>query len=100
MNFKLNQKVIIKTENEFYDYVDFLKKELGVKETSLTLNYGENEGFEIDENGVYIRFVYVKIEDVTDENICKVLDMLKCLKKFANVYIETCDMGVSDIFNA
>ena len=100
MNFKLNQKVTIKTENEFYDYVDFLKKELDVKETSLTLNHGESEGFEIDENGIYIRFAYVKIEDVTDENICKVLDMLKYLKEFANVYMETCDMDVSDIFNA
>ena len=93
MKFELNEYIDLKTTDDFYDYVEFLIEELEAEIETYYINNGKD--VEINNDGVIIvNYLWIKPQNITIDNISKIINVAKHLEEHANVEITIADINI------
>ena len=92
MEFKIYEHVEIKDVESFYDFWDFVQKNVNADIEEYYINGGDTDPT-FNEDGVYVDMLWIRPRVVSPENIESIIKLLDYIEKYSNVEFEIVDVN-------
>lgn len=90
----MNEETELRDAQEFFDYWNFVTKELGCRINRYEVNGGDKEPIMAD-GTIYIDSLWIEPSDTSAWNLSKILNLISYLKKYAHVEFDEDNIDIS-----
>lgn len=92
--FKMNEEIELRDEQEFFDYWNFVSKELGCRINRFEVNGGDKKPI-MASGTIYIDSLWIEASDTSAWNLSRILNLISYLQKYAHVILDEDNIEIS-----